>query len=561
MADTGSNYWQRFTQARLSRRRALIGAGTLGAGAAALSVVGCGGGNNGGSSSGAQSGASSNNEGTPKAGGTYTWGGTGTFAGIDPHSSVYGGSALVPLIYNYLLRTHILAPQEGILYDLASSHEAPADKVTWVFKIRPGVKINPNGTTVPARDLDATDVKANFDRISDSKLGLNGYAFMNQYIDKWDAPDAQTFRLITKQPYAFVLNNVGNNLIAAMAPKEWLQSPELKTKAVGGGPFIFTEETENAQGVVSKNPNYYVSGKPYLDRDILKYFADQATVRTAFQSSQLDSYGAANPGEAKEIQQNRADTVYYQDPNFGFLSFWMNIKEKPWDDARVRRAVSRAINRDEYVQLISQSTGKPSGLIVPSMTDYALPQDELSSKLQPFNLSDAKQLFQAAGITSFDFQHPTSGSTTTDYVNIFVRQMQAAGITAKAQPQDAATWLSQYFNSKLTASISLNQDYQTPDVALQWYKTGGITGNGKYDTGFSDKEVDAALDKAASTIDDTQRKEAYLVAQRLIYSKDPPFLNFINSPSNTLIAKALKGVHRGVASLYTAFVPGYWLDR
>jgi len=559
MADTGSNYWDRFTRVRISRRKALAGAAGAGLGAAALGLAGCGGGGNKGG--GTSSGGAPQNEGTPKYGGTYTSGGTGTFAGIDPHSSVYGGSALVPLIYNYLLRTHILAPQEGIIYDLAESHQVAADRVTWIFKIRPGVKVNPNGTTVPARDLDATDVKANFDRIADPSLGLNGYAFMNQYVDKWDAPDAQTFRLITKQPYAFVLNQVGNNLIAAIAPKEWLQSPELKTKAVGGGPFIFTEETENAQGVVSKNPNYYVSGKPYLDRYVLKYFADQATVRTAFQSSQLDSYVATNQDEAKEIQLNRSDAVYYQDPNFGFLSFWMNVKQKPWDDPRVRRAVSRAINRDEYVQLIGHGTGTPCGLIVPTMSDYALPQDELKNKLQPFNVNEAKQLFQAAGVTQFNFQHPTSGATTTDYVNIFVRQMQAAGVTAKAEPQDAATWLSNYFNSKLTASLSLNQDYQTPDIALQWYKTGGITGNGKYDTGFSDPEVDAALEKAAATIDDNQRKQAYLDAQRLIYSKDPPFLNFINTPSNVLIAKALKGVHRGVASLASAFFRDYWLDR
>ncbi|HEY7269069.1 MAG TPA: ABC transporter substrate-binding protein, partial [Dehalococcoidia bacterium] len=260
MADSGSTYWHKFSAQRLSRRKALAGAGALGLGAAALSMVGCGGSSN--NSSSASSNNSSGNEGTPKPGGTYTTGGTGTFAGIDPHSSVYGGSALVPLIYNYLLRTHILAPQEGILYDLAQSHEVAPDKITWTFKIRPGVKINPNGTSVQARDLDATDVKANFDRIADPKLGLNGFAFMNQYIDKTDTPDTQTFRMVTKQPYAFLLNNVGNNLIAPVAPKEWLQSPELKTKAVGGGPFIFTEETENAQGVVSKNPTYYVSGKP-----------------------------------------------------------------------------------------------------------------------------------------------------------------------------------------------------------------------------------------------------------------------------------------------------------
>ncbi len=560
MGNTGS-YWDRFASVRIDRRRALGSAAVAGLGVAAAGVVGCGGGSDNDNGSSSTSSTTPQDEGTPKPGGTYSVGLTGTFAGIDPHSSVYGGAGFVPLAYNYLLRTHILAPQEGVIYDLAQSHEVGGDQLTWSFKIRPGVKVNPNGSTVAARDLDAEDVKANFDRVADPKAGLNGFAWMNQWVDQTDTPDKQTFRIITKQPYAFVLNNVGNNLFHAVAPKEWLASPELKTKAVGGGPFLFREETENAQGVVAKNVAYYQTGKPLLDSYVIRIFADQATMRTAFSSGQLDAYTATNPDEAKDIQNNRKDTVYFQDPNFGFLSFWMNTKAKPWDDARVRRAVSRAINRDEYTQLIGHGVGTPSGLIVPSMTDYALPQDELKSKQQPFDAKDAKSLFDAAGIKEISFSHPTSGATTADYVNIFVRQMQAAGITAKADPQDAATWLSNYFNTKISASLSLNQDYQTPDVALQWYQTGGITGNNKYDTGFSDAAVDAALKKAGSTIDDNERKNAYKDAQRLIYSKDPPFLNFINRPNDVLIATALKGVHRGVASLNTAFIPGYWFNR
>jgi len=554
--DTG--YWSRITQARLSRRRALAGAASLGMGAAARSLVGCGGGGGGGET--AKSGGGTASEGTPKPGGTYSAAFTGPFAGVDPHNSVYGGSGIVPVVYNYLVRTSLLAPQEGILQDLAESQELSADKLTTVFKLRTNATINPNGSTIAARAIDSEDVKVSFERVLTPAVASNGFSWMNEWVDKMDTPDKTTFRLTTKAPYAWVINNVANNLYSAIVPKEHLVSADLKTKTVGAGPFLLKELTEGSQAVMDKNPGYFKTGRPYLDKYVIKAFADQTTYRTAFVANQIDAYGAVNPDEAKEILGTRKDIRHIQDPNFGFLSFWMNVKSKPWDDARVRRAVSRAINRDEYIQLIGRGAGTPSGLIVPSMKGYALPQDELKTKLQPFNVAEAKQLFDAAGVKEIAYTFPTS-SVVPDYTAILVRQLQAAGVTVKPDPQDAGTWVAGYFQSKLAASLSLNQEYANLDFAMHWWVTNGITGNGHYDNFFSDSAVDAAVKKAAGTLDETARQAAYLDAQRLIYTKDPAFLNFFQKNSDTLVVNALKGIHEGVGSMATAFLSGYWLDR
>ncbi|NUQ56623.1 MAG: hypothetical protein HUU14_12110, partial [Dehalococcoidia bacterium] len=101
-------------------------------------------------------------------------------------------------------------------------------------------------------------------------------------------------------------------------------------------------------------------------------------------------------------------------------------------------------------------------------------------------------------------------------------------------PLDAGTWYGQYQNSSLTASLSLNQQYNTPDLAVTWYRTGGITGNDRFSTGFSDPEVDAAIDKAATTLDAKQRATAYHDLQRLIYKKDPAFINFFGLRSQSV---------------------------
>ena len=94
---------------------------------------------------------------------------------------------------------------------------------------------------------------------SHPKAGSNGYAFTSNWIDKIDAPDAKTFRIITKAPYAWTESQVGNNLIGAIVPKELLASADLKTKPVGGGPFKAAEIKEGAAATLERNPNYYKS--------------------------------------------------------------------------------------------------------------------------------------------------------------------------------------------------------------------------------------------------------------------------------------------------------------
>jgi peptide/nickel transport system substrate-binding protein len=580
------NYWTRLLDRRVSRRAALRAGATSAAGiGAATFLASCGSSNNkkantsaapanssNASSNAAAPAASAAASATPtlsapptgKTGGTYNVGFTGPFAGVDPHNSVYGGSGIVPVVYSLLVRANIYAPQFGIIPDLVQSYELMPDKVTTVFKLRPDAMIAQNSQNVPVRAMNAQDVVKSFDRIADKTLGTNGFQFFNDHVDKYTAVDNQTVQLVTKAPYAWTLNILGNNLVGAIVPVEWLSSPDIKKTAVGSGFMTLTELVEGSHATLVKNPNYFNKGRPYLDSEVIKTFADQSTYRTAFSSGQVDVYGATNIDEAKQLQKdgknvqllNQAGTTNYQ------YSVWMNTKIKPWDDGRVRQAIMRAINPDEYIQLIGHGQGQWSGLITPSMKPYDLPQDQIKSKYQPFSIKDAKDLLTAAGQSNltFDFAYPTS-SNMPDYVNIFVRQMAAAGITAKGQPQDAGTWVAQYFASKLSFSTTLNQEYQDPNSALLWYHTNGITGNGHYDTGFSDPSVDKAIDDAATNLDEQARVKAYQDAQTLIYSKNPAFFYLSQPPSNIVYQNYIQNYPAHEYELGYWYLQDLWLNK
>jgi len=564
------HYWaKRARAARLSRRTFIGGATAAGMGAASLAIVGCGddnGGSNtpatGGSATagGSPAASATGSTGTPRPGGQYVEALTGVFAGVDPSTSVYGGSFIVPEVYNYLIRDEIgVHPDKGIIDDLAESHKVEADGVTWTFKLRTNVMIAANNKGVAVRPLDSSDAKANWEKMADPSVGANAYAFANRWVDKYLAPDATTFQMVMKDTFAWTEAYVGNNLLGPIAPKEWLASKDVKTAAVGGGPFTLTELVENDHATMVKNPTYYKKDRPYLDKMIIRLFADQATYRTAFTAGQIDVYGATNQDEAKQIKNSQGDTQYFHSKSTGYDSFWMSVKHAPWTDARVRRAVNMATDRAEYISIIGHDAGEQIGVLSYIFGDYSLSGDELK-KAQPYDVAEAKKLFDAAGVKEFDFSYPTT-SNVTDYVNIFVKQMGQAGVTAKGQPLDAGTWLAQYYTSKLTASLTLNQEYQTPNDALQFYHTNGITGNGHYDTGFSDPDIDKAIDGAATTMDVTQRKQKYIDTQKLIFSKDPPFINFFGLYSDTLVAPYIKDYPAGLGSLGFAYQENMWTTK
>lgn len=561
-----SSYWQRTARRAFNRRRFV---GTVAVAGSAAWLAACGG-DGDDSSSGSQSineqrgsapTAAAGQE--PKAGGELRQGFTGPFAGVDPHNSVYGGAGIVAIVYSYLIRKSLLSPERGIVQELATSQEQSPDGLSTVFKIRPNVMIAQNNLGVPVRAIDAEDVKLSFERVGNPATASSGFGWISEWVDRFEAVDSSTFRITTKQPYAWMLDNSANNLTSAIVPREWIASPNIKQNAVGSGPFTLQSVEEGGQAVLARNPTYWESGRPYLATNTIRAFADQSTYRTAFSSSQLDTYGAFDLDEAKELERTRRNVQLVEGPTLaGLKSFWMNVRMAPWNDPRIRKAVRLATNPQEYIGIIGRGQGVQTGPISYALAQYALPEDE-AKRLQPFNVQEARQLLQAAGQPNltFKFQHPTS-SNTNDYVNIFVRQMQAAGITAQPEPQDAGTWVANYFQSKLTASLSLNQEYATPEFFLKWYTTKGIVGAGLYDTGFSDPEVDAAVKKASGTMDEQERIKAYQDAQRLVISKDPAVWYFFGVKANTLIDNAVIDYPAGTGdSLAYGLRKDVWLNR
>ncbi len=561
-----TNYWDKIRRQRISRRRMLVVTGAGAAGLAIAAACGDGGGDDVEPTDDGQVSA-----GTPKAGGRLQIGSAVNIDTLDPHTSIAGGVAFFPRIYNVLMAQSSVDASFRF-DDLADKLEQP-DDTTWIFSIRPGVTIAPNEMDVPERDMDAVDAFESFERIKGLDQA-NAAVFVNDWFDTHEASaDGTTYTVKTPTPYAWFLQRMGffvNNI----PPRELIAGDidRLRNAGVGGGPFSVPlgGYTEGESLVMNKNPNYYRTDPnnndaqlPYLDGRDVRIIVDRASLRTAFLSQQTHSYGAENRAEADELLGGYDVYEASSEPVNTFISVTMNVERPPYDNPNIRKAVMHSINRQQYVDLVYGGDAQVNGLVHWPQGAYALDPDELDD-LQKFDPELSKQLIQDAGFdVPLDITVMFPGNSTIEehstHLPIFLEQMAAAGFNVTQDAQDFGTWLDNYTNKNYDMSFSLNQVYETPEIPLDFQHSAGPAGDKIYSTGLQDPEIDAAIDAAKTITDIEQLVDAIHDLQRRIYEAGPVFLPIVSPFSRTLYWDFVKNIPTGLGST-GLLLNDIWLD-
>lgn len=558
-----AGYWDAVVRSRITRRRALAlgGAGALSI--TALALAGCDDGNATiGSPTPTASGADILNPGgTPKYGGRYTTANAANFGTFDPHQGIAVAAAYFPRIYNVLINQSATRP-DWMFFDLAESLESP-DDTTYVFKIRPGVKIAPNDMGVPERDLDGEDVRITLDRLK-TDATTTQFAFARDNIESVTV-DGQYVTIKTPRPYAWFLNRIGL-FFNAIPPRELLAGnlDRLRDQAAGAGPFRLMSVTEGESARFDRNPNYYRKDEanggaqlPYVDGLDVQVIFDRATQRTAFQAGQVHQLMTGSSAEARSL----SDSIIARDPAFAYISFTMNTRRGPFADPRVRRAISRAIDRKQFADVVYSGDAQPNGLVQWSLGDYALPPQDLQNTYQPYNVEEARALVSEVGGIRMKMMFPGSVPILehSAHLPIFLEQMKAAGIEVEQDPQDFGAWISNYQGLNYDCSLALNQIYETPELPLKFHTTRGPFGDDSYIKGIGDPEIDAAVDKVSATMDLQERIRLTHEAQKLIYEKDPMMLPLVTPYNHLVYRNVVRNITAGIGTS-TWIVSSFWLD-
>ncbi len=552
---------------RISRRNFLKVAGV---GAAALGLAACGGSKSGSTAtSGTASSAGSSTGSVSTAGFTVQYGSNPET--LDPalNSAVDGGNTIITVFETLL----IINENNEAVPGQAESWTTSEDGLTWTFTMRDGLKWS-DGT-----DLTAKDFEYSFKRMADPDtaapyaetcLGMiDGFEEAAGFPDADGNPtvepnldalnvkasdDGKTLTIVLAYPCSYFDKIVA---FAAMSPVQkatveangdaWCTSPDTY---VCNGPFMITEWTPSERIVLTKNPNY-VGGW-----DSSKIVSESITLLLLEDSSA--SFAAYNSGEAQLIKDVPTDEIpsltkaedggdFYVDTILGTYYVSLNLKRDAFKDAKVRRALSLAIDRDYVANTIMQGTYSTADSIVgPGIVDengyfHDNGNAPYISADYEANLAEAKKLLADAGYPNGE-GYPTLEYSTNDagYHVPLAEYLQQAwsdlGITLTISKMEWSSFTAARRAGEYdVARNGWVMDYNDPSNMLDLF----CSGNGNNDGKYSNPEFDAAIE--ASRVADVSEHFAQLHKAEDILMEDTGCLPIAYYNDYWLQSPALKG--------------------
>lgn len=539
---------------RISRRNFLKVAGVS---AAALGLAACGG-SKSGSTATSGSAAGSTAGGVNTAGFTVQYGSNPET--LDPAlNSAIDASNTIITIFEPLL---LINENNEVIGGQAESWEASEDGLTWTFTMRDGLKWS-DGT-----DLTAKDFEYSFKRMANPDTAAPYAETCLGMIDGFDAaqagdPDAlnvkasddgKTLTIVLSYPCSYFDKMAA---FAAMSPVQqatveangdsWCTSADT---FVSNGPYMITDWTPSERIVLSKNPNY-VGGW-----DNSKIVSDTITLLLLEDSSA--SFAAYNSGEAVLIKDVPTDEIpsltkaedggdFYVDTILGTYYVSLNLQRDAFQDAKVRKALSLAIDRDYVANTIMQGTYTTADSIVgPGIVDesgyfHDNGNAPYISADYEANLAEAKKLLEEAGYPNGE-GYPTIEYSTNDagyHVPLAEYLQQAWGDLGITLTINKMEW-SSFTPARRAGEYDVARngwvmDYNDPSNMLDLF----CTSNGNNDGKYSNPDFDAAID--ASRVADSAEHFAQLHKAEDILMEDMGCLPIAYYNDYWLQSPTLKG--------------------
>jgi peptide/nickel transport system substrate-binding protein len=443
---------------------------------------------------------------------------------LDPHQeSTFATIQLVAPLYSTLLQ---IDPHHypKIIGDVATEWKISADGLTYTFKLREGIKFHDGST------LTAADVKATYDKIVSPPQGVRSIR-KNAFsaIKSIETPDAATLQFHLKFPSASLLDNLASpwNVIY---PKKYLDKDpnHFKAHVVGSGPFKFKQYTRGATFEGERNPDYFVKDRPHLDG--YKFFISPETAvrAAAVRSGRVYiEFRDLPKTEVESIQKQLGDKIVVQEvPATGWWGIALNNTTKPFNDARVRKALTLGVDRHTAGRVLYPLTGLKfvGGLMRPG-SEWAMADAELE-KFPGFgrdmvkNRAEAKRLLADAGYPNglkIVLKNRNVKLPYQDFAVFLIQDWRKIGVEAENRPLETAAWFADgrdtaSFEAIIAPGVEFMDD---PDQTLQRYIGGSPQNWGR----FADPAIDDLFARQARSMDPAERKKLVLELQRRVLSE------------------------------------------
>jgi peptide/nickel transport system substrate-binding protein len=437
-----------------------------------------------------------------KTGGTLRWGQVGDLVTIDailwsPVSNNTLGQVNEMLIeYDDDLK---------IVPRLAESWEQSADNTSIKLNLRKGVQFH------TGREFTSDDVEYNILRARDPKNPFAAVvAVGSTWWASWEKPDKYTIILKSDKPRPGVFDFLQ---YLRILDKDTMDGPDATTKVVGTGAFKFVEWVPGDHFTLAKNPNYWESGRPYLDGVNVSIFRDAQAMVAALESGTLD---VADLVPIPDADRLRNDSKYrlYQTHDLGqYFYATVNCGMAPTNNKLLRQAINYAINRQRFADTVMKGfTAEPRSL---PWAKSSPAFDAAKNKSYAFDLDKARSLLAQSGLTNveFDISWALAGYAAEyeQLATIVQGDLATIGVKANLKPTDPPTFTQQGFGTnppfngmRLSAGAFAQLSEAGTEFALS--RTYGYASNG---AGFYDDKWTQLASSVATEPDLAKRKQLY----------------------------------------------------
>ncbi len=394
---------------------------------------------------------------------------------------------------------------------LAKSWESNADGTEWTFYLREGVKFH-DGTPFNAdAALDVPKLQEEYETLPN--------------LDRVEKAGEYALRFVMTAPTPNLPNLVAYFSSVMLSPNA-LDAEGNPTGPVGTGPFKFVEYIEDTETIVlEKNADYW--GEPAkVDKLVYKFIKDANTRLAALQTGEIDviaDVGCIQPEQAAIVENDPNLTLLTQGVATSHYIFF-NTTKPPFDDVRVRQAVSMLINREEIVDELLLGYGYPAVSVITHLAK-AWVRTDIAPQYQP---GEAQALVQEAlggERASAVFLLSSSWLGRWPYENIALvlqQQLAEVGIDVELKVLDYGAWKEATaagdYNLSIRPHTLMTGD---PDFFFTAWAESDANLNVAYSIGYANARVDELIQAARAEMDTVQRKAYYNELQAIIAEEVP----------------------------------------
>ena len=403
---------------------------------------------------------------------------------------------------------------------LAESWKMDADGKAYTFKLRKGVKFQ-DGTP-----FDSAAVKFSFDRAKDPKSTNKAKGAVFNNISHIATPDAHTVVLVLNNPDGNFLFRMGENTAVILHPDS---AASAATKPIGTGPYKLDSWAKGTAVTLSKWDGFRDANAIKLKKVTFRFINDSAAQVAALLAGDIDGMPRfQSPQSLKQFQADKRFVVE-MGSTAGKGIMTINNRKKPFDDVRVRRALSHAVDKKAFIDGVFEGLAKPIGShMAPTDAGYV----ELSG-LYAYDPEKAKALLKEAGV-----QTPLNVTLTLPpppYARkggeILAAQLAKVGIVAKIENVEWAQWLGGTFKGNFDLTVI---NHVEPLDYMNY-------ANAQYYWGYDSKAFRDLAAKHSSATAAKERTQLFGDMQRMI-AKDAVNVFLFNASNTAVYRKGLKGL-------------------